>query len=182
MKKALVFWPLLLVLVLADCGSKRLVEDAVPPHTPHEVLGDVVRVTLGYNPGAAFGLNVGPNSRVVFTTLTFIALIALGLMYRSTPPERRLELVALALISGGAVGNLIDRIRAGMVTDWIDVGVGNVRFWTFNIADAGITAGAVLLAVALLQEAWVRESDEPGRPEGAASQVGGRPEERDDGQ
>jgi signal peptidase II len=150
MRKARVFWPLLLSLVLADCGSKRLVEEHLPPHTPHEVVGDLVRFTLGYNPGAAFGLNVGGASRLVFTTLTLIALIALGLMYRATPADRRLEVAALALVAGGAIGNLIDRIRAGQVVDFIDVGIGASRFWTFNVADAGITIGAVLLAVSFM--------------------------------
>lgn len=152
MRKARLFWPLLLTLVLADCGSKRIIEETLPPHTPHEVLGDVVRFTLGYNAGAAFGLHVGPASRAVFTILTFLALIALGVLYRATSPERRVEVAALALVAGGAIGNLIDRMRAGQVVDFIDVGFGSARFWTFNIADAGITVGAVLLALAFLRE------------------------------
>jgi signal peptidase II len=151
MKKAQLFWPLLLALVLADCGSKRVAEETLTPHTPHAVIGDVVRFTLGYNPGAAFGMNVGDASRAVFTTLTLLALIALGAMYRTTPADQRVEIAALALITGGAVGNLVDRIRAGPVVDFIDVGIGSVRFWTFNLADAGITIGAVLLAVSFLR-------------------------------
>lgn len=152
MRKAIVFWPLLLTLVLADCGSKRAVEAALPPHTPHQVLGDAVRFTLGYNPGAAFGINVGDASRVVFIVLTLVALVVLAAMYRSTPAARRLDVAALALIMGGAVGNLIDRVRAGQVVDFIDVGLGATRFWTFNVADAGITVGAVLLALSLLRD------------------------------
>jgi signal peptidase II len=170
MKKALLFWPLLLVLVLADCGSKRIVEETVAPHTPHEVLGDVVRVTLGYNPGAAFGLHVGPASRIVFTILTFVALAALGLMYRAASPDRRIEVMALALISGGAIGNLIDRIWAGQVVDWIDVGLGATRFWTFNIADAGITVGAVLLALTFLASP---DPSDPAVSEQAAAEAAG---------
>jgi signal peptidase II len=161
-RKARLFWPLLLALVLADCGSKRLVEESLPPHTPHEVVGDLVRFTLGYNPGAAFGLNVGGASRVVFTVLTFLALIALGFMYRATPPDRRIEVAALALVSGGAIGNLIDRLRAGQVVDFIDIGIGASRFWTFNIADAGITLGALLLVVAFLKEPRAPEPEPAG--------------------
>ncbi len=159
MKKARLFWPLLLALVLADCGSKRVVEESLTPHTPHEVMGDVVRFTLGYNPGAAFGINVGSASRMVFTVLTLLALVALGFMYRSTSADRRAEVIGLALVTGGALGNLIDRVRAGQVVDFIDVGIGATRFWTFNIADAGITVGAVLLAVALLRDPGPAEPD-----------------------
>jgi signal peptidase II len=151
MRKAQLFWPLLLALVLADCGSKRVAEENLTPHIPHEVVGEVVRFTLGYNPGAAFGLNVGDASRAVFITLTLVALVVLGAMYRTTPAEHRTEIVALALITGGALGNLVDRIRAGQVVDFIDVGIGSARFWTFNLADAGITVGALLLALSILR-------------------------------
>lgn len=151
--KARIFWPLLLGLLLADCGSKRIAEDTLPLHSPQEVVGDVVRFTLAYNTGAAFGINVGDSSRVVFTVLTLVALIALLSMYRTTPPEQRVQIVALGLITGGALGNLYDRLRGSAgVVDFIDVGLGATRFWTFNIADAGITTGAILLAIALWTE------------------------------
>lgn len=151
--KAKLFWPLLLGLLLADCGTKRIAEDALPLHTPQEVVGDVVRFTLAYNPGAAFGMHFGDASRVIFTVLTIVALVALAFMYRSTPPDRRVQVVALALVTGGALGNLADRLRgSGGVVDFIDVGVGGTRFWTFNIADAGITVGAILLALSLWNE------------------------------
>ncbi len=162
--KARVFWPLLLGLVLADCGSKRIVEDTLPLHSPREVVGDVVRFTLAYNPGAAFGVHVGPSSRIVFTVLTLVALLALLAMYRSTPSSHRVQIAALALITGGALGNLFDRLRGSAgVVDFIDVGVGATRFWTFNIADAGITVGAILLAISL----WTEPESEPVASAGA---------------
>lgn len=162
--KARVFWPLLLGLLLADCGSKRIAEDTLVLHTPQAVVGDVVRFTLAYNPGAAFGLDVGPASRVVFTVLTLVALVALIGMYRSALPHQRVQVAALGLITGGALGNLFDRLRgpAGVV-DFIDVGLGGTRFWTFNIADAGITIGAILLAISL----WTEPDTEPVSDAGA---------------
>lgn len=160
MTKAKVFWPLLLGLLLADCGTKQIAESRLPLHTPHEVVGEVVRFTLAYNRGAAFGIDVGPSSRVVFTVLTIVALGVLLTLYRSTPADRRVQLAALALIAGGALGNLYDRLRGSAgVVDFIDVGVGGARFWTFNLADAGITVGAVLLALTL----WTEPEPEPER-------------------
>jgi signal peptidase II len=151
--KARMFWPLLFGLLLADCGSKRIAEDALVLHSPHAVVGDILRFTLAYNRGAAFGIDVGPSSRIIFTVLTLAALGVLVAMYRGTTADQRIQVAALALITGGALGNLYDRIRgAPGVVDFIDVGLGGVRFWTFNLADAGITIGAILLALSLWTE------------------------------
>lgn len=171
--KARVFWPLLLGLLLADCSSKRIAEETLTLHSPREVIGDVVRFTLAYNPGAAFGINVGSASRVVFTVLTLVALVALIGMYRSTPSSQRVQVAALALVAGGALGNLFDRLRgAAGVVDFIDVGVGSTRFWTFNIADAGITIGAILLAVSL----WSEPEPEPEPAAETGSALGPAPD------
>lgn len=152
-KKSSLFWPLALGVLVADWITKRIVEASLQLHRPTEIFGDVVRFTLAYNPGAAFGIDVGPASRAVFITLTVVALIALFAMYRTTPSSQRVQIAALALISGGALGNLYDRVRgAAGVVDFIDVGVGSARFWTFNVADAGITIGAILLALSLWTE------------------------------
>lgn len=163
MRKARLFWPLVLGLLLADCGTKRIAEDNLLLHRPQEVIGDVVRFTLAYNPGAAFGMYFGPASRGIFIGLTVVALVALWFMYRSTPPDQRVQVAALGLVAGGALGNLADRFRgSGGVVDFIDVGVGTTRFWTFNIADAGITIGAIILALTLWTE------PDPSRPRAGA--------------
>jgi signal peptidase II len=75
------------------------------------------------------------------------------LLYRRTLPDARLRAAALALVAGGALGNLLDRLRSPLgVVDFIDVGIGDARFWTFNVADVGVTVGAVLLATVLWRE------------------------------
>ena len=147
-RKATAFWPLLTLLVLADCSTKRLAEEHLsPPHIPHEVVGDIVRFTLAYNPGAAFSFHLGPHSRWIFSILAVVILAVLARIYRGTQARDVWQATAIALICGGAIGNVLDRLRSPLgVVDFIDVGVGSIRFWTFNIADIGVTAGGLLLA------------------------------------
>jgi signal peptidase II len=148
--KARWFWPLAVVLLVADCATKRVAESQlVPAHVSHRVVGDVVRLTLAYNADAAMGLSLGPYSRSGFALLAALALLVLGALYRRTHPADRVVAVGLALLMGGALGNLLDRLRSSAgVVDFIDIGVGQARFWTFNVADVGITLGAVVLIVA----------------------------------
>ena len=152
--KAAVFWPSLTFIVLTDVVTKYLAHTLMLPYSPpREILGDAVRLTLLYNPGAAFGLHVGPFSRWVFLILTVLALWVLGRLYRETVPSDRMRALALGLVCGGALGNLINRIwsSAGVV-DFIDVGIGGTRWPTFNVADIGVCIGAFLLAWVLWGE------------------------------
>jgi signal peptidase II len=108
---------------------------------------------LAYNPGAALNFSFGGASRVVFGAIAATAIGVLLLLYRRTLPDARLRAAALALVAGGALGNLLDRLRSPLgVVDFIDVGIGDARFWTFNVADVGVTVGAVLLATVLWRE------------------------------
>lgn len=154
MPKSRWFWPILGTLILADCSTKELVETALSGNPgPHPLMGEWLRVTLAYNPGAAMNLSFGAASRVVFGGFAVAAILALLLLYRRTAPEARLRAAALALVAGGAMGNLLDRLRSPLgVVDFIDVGIGDARFWTFNVADVGVTVGAVLLAMVLWRD------------------------------
>src|SRR6266851_5292173 len=144
--KAYAFWPVLLGLIALDCTTKNLaVEKLSPAHIPHQVIGDVVRFTLAYNPHAAMGLSLGSYSRVGFALLAAIMLGALVVYRRQISVQNSAAVVALALIAGGAAGNMMDRVRSSLgVVDFIDVGVGNTRFYTFNVADAGVFCGTIL--------------------------------------
>lgn len=157
--KLRLFAPLFLVLLLTDCTTKELVETHLAvPYIPHEVVGDVVRFTLAYNPGAAMGLSVGEHSRVFFTVVGLGIMALLGWMLIQASPADRLKVVALGLVMGGAAGNLYDRLRSPHgVVDFIDIGVGATRFYTFNVADIGVFCGAILLAWALWREDQQRE-------------------------
>ena len=148
------FWPILVAVTVADVLTKAIAERTLTPRgIPHEVLGNTVRFTLVYNPGAAFGLNLGPQSRWIFGALTVIALGILARLYRSTIEGDHWRTVALALVCAGAIGNLLDRMRSFFgVVDFIDVGIGDSRWPTFNVADMAVSVGAVLLALVLWQE------------------------------
>lgn len=158
-RKAATFWPIVVALLLTDCTTKQLaVQHLTPPYTPHEIFGPLVRFTLAYNPGAAFSMSLGSASRWGFTALALLALTALTLVYRAAGHNDVTQAIAIALIAGGALGNLADRLRSARgVVDFIDIGVGNWRFWTFNVADMGVTCGAVLLACVL----WRRGQHPP---------------------
>jgi signal peptidase II len=150
---AIVFWGIVLVVVAFDMISKHFaVENLTPRHLPHEVIGEYVRFTLAYNPGAAFGFNLGPASRWIFATLSILIVVVLLRSTRDLVMRSQLAAVGVPIVVGGAIGNLIDRVRFREgVVDFIDVGVGSVRFWTFNVADSAVTIGAVCLVLALWQ-------------------------------
>jgi signal peptidase II len=149
-RKARVFWPLVLVLVLGDCATKRWASAELVEHVPRPVVGDVVRFTLSHNTGAATGITLGEYSRVGFSVLTLGALVVLFGLYRQARPDDTRTIVAVGAVTGGALGNLIDRLRWDRgVVDFIDVGFGASRFWIFNLADVGVTCGALALAFLL---------------------------------
>jgi len=120
---------------------------------PHAIFGDWMRFTLVHNPGAAFGLHVGEYSRFIFMVLTVVALFILGRLYFATRAGDAIRVFALALVCGGALGNLIDRIMQPLgVVDFIDIGMGDSRWPTFNVADMAVSIGAFLLAWVLWGE------------------------------
>ncbi|HWE43274.1 MAG TPA: signal peptidase II, partial [Gemmatimonadaceae bacterium] len=148
------FWPVAVVVVLIDVVTKAIAAATlIPALIPHPVIGDVARLTLVYNKGAAFGLHVGAYSRPIFAVLTVGALAILWRLYRATAPGDWRRVLALSLVSAGAVGNLIDRLRSARgVVDFIDIGTATWRWPTFNVADIAVTTGAVLLAIVLWRE------------------------------
>jgi signal peptidase II len=148
------FWGVMITIVALDVVTKLLaVANLSPQHIPHEVIGNHLRLTLVYNPGAAFGLHLGGYSRWIFMALTVGALIVLGRLYQATRQGDLARTLALALVCGGAVGNLIDRVRSPLgVVDFIDVGLRDMRWPTFNVADMAVSIGAFLLAWVLWGE------------------------------
>lgn len=165
LSKARVFWPLVLLLVLSDCATKRWASERLVEHVPHPVIGDVVQFTLTHNTGAATGISLGEYSRVGFSVLTIVALALLFQLYRSASVHDVRTATAVAAIVGGALGNLLDRLRWSRgVVDFIDLGIGTSRFWIFNVADVAVTCGAVSLAWLL----WKQDHEDAGEAEAQA--------------
>jgi signal peptidase II len=160
--KARAFWPTLVIIYAVDFVTKQLaVEHLSPAYVPHRVIGDFVRFTLAYNKDAAMGLSLGGYSRAGFTITAIAVTAVLGMIYHRTPDTSKWSALALASITAGALGNLTDRLRSSMgVVDFIDVGIGTSRFYTFNIADAGVTCGALLLAILSLKSPDKKETDD----------------------
>jgi signal peptidase II len=148
MSKTRLLLTIALPLLLADCATKRVaVERLEPANAPHNVIGSTVRLTLAYNRRGAMGLPAGPYPRWVLAGITILGLLVLARLLRTTPPRARARGIGLALLLGGATGNLLSRLSDPRgVVDFLDIGVAGWRFWTFNVADIGITCGALLLA------------------------------------
>lgn len=145
---------LALAVVIADQWSKWWIEQTQTPGVSRKVIDGFLDLTLVKNTGVAFGLFPagGETTRViVLTALGLAALAVVGVYFWRTPPSERLLLTSLALILGGAVGNLADRIAAGAVTDFIDVYVGSYHWHTFNIADSAISVGIGLMILEIVR-------------------------------
>ena len=156
-RKARVFWPLGLTLLLTDCATKSLAEEHLLVHVPRRVFGETVQLTLAYNEGAAMGLTLGDASRVGFALISLAVLAYLLHLYRGLSRGDAPMAAALALLCGGAAGNLVARLRSARgVIAFTDVGVGAWRFFTFNLADVGVSLGAAALAVLM----WRRDTVE----------------------
>ena len=112
-----------------------------------KVIGNFVRFTLAKNPGGAFGTRIGNNYVYIIAAIVAGALLIIWLFEKKSSIAHA---AAIAVILGGAIGNLWDRIKYGVVIDFIDVGVKNFRWPTFNVADSAITVGIIILLVAEL--------------------------------
>lgn len=139
-----VLWIIPLAVAL-DQASKLIVRGSMTLYQSEPVLGDFFRLTYIHNPGAAFGLNMG--SPFLHTAFSVLALGVLIYLYRSLAAAERLARLALCLVLGGAVGNIIDRLYLGEVVDFFDFGLGDLRWPIFNVADSCVTVGVLLLAL-----------------------------------
>lgn len=144
------FFSIILAVVCADQVSKYWIVEHFTLHESKVVIPEFFNLTYLTNNGAAFSILAGQPAmwrQVFFVGAACVALTIIWIAQRSYGRRSRLYSVAFALIAGGAIGNLIDRIRLGYVVDFLDVYVGQYHWPAFNIADSAITVGVTLFIV-----------------------------------
>jgi signal peptidase II len=162
-----------LAILIADQWTKWRVEIHLPDRATEPLVPGLLNLTHVRNTGVAFGLFAAQGTTGgswLLTLLGLAALTAVGVYFWFTPTHDRLLLVALALVVGGAVGNLIDRVVTGAVTDFIDVYVGFHHWPAFNVADSAISVGIALMAFDSLRPHRGASHPAPAPPAGAGSQ------------
>jgi signal peptidase II len=141
------------IIVVADQVTKALVRAKLAEYESVKVIPGLLDITRAHNTGAAFGILNGVEFRYKAVVMVFVALVALaavGLYALTLPDEQRMARVGLAMILGGALGNLIDRALTGHVVDFVDVYWRTYHFWAFNVADSAITVGVVVMLLDVL--------------------------------
>jgi signal peptidase II len=155
-----------LVWLVADLVTKSWALRTLSDGVPREILGGFMPLTLAFNQGAAFGLRIGNDPRLIFVPITLLAIVFLLSLVRTAPRGDWVRVVAASLVLGGALGNLWDRVRwdRGVVDFLGPVDLGFTLFPIFNVADIGITCGAILLAISFWREdagARAEEGEDP---------------------
>jgi signal peptidase II len=142
-----------IVIVTIDQATKAMVRASVPLHESVTVIPGFIDITHVLNSGAAFGiLNSAdfPFKTVAIAVIAMAALIGVGMYAASISHHQLIARVGLALIIGGAAGNLIDRVLAGSVVDFVDVYWRTHHFWAFNVADSAISVGVAIMILDML--------------------------------
>jgi signal peptidase II len=160
-----IFFGLAAGIVVADQLVKAWIVSSIAPGASVSVVGDYLRLVHSQNTGALFGLF--RESAVLFG-LASIVVIGLIVTYHARSGRSPYMSVALGLLLGGAIGNLIDRLRLGYVVDFVDAGIGNMRWYTFNVADAAISFAIILLVLAALRPSLVEKPRQQSAPDGDA--------------
>jgi signal peptidase II len=134
-------------VIVLDQVTKMMVLRHMPLYHSIPVIPGFFSLTHVHNPGGAFGFLAqyqSPWLHWLFLAAAGLALVMIIYFYHQTPADRRFFGAALALIFGGAIGNLIDRLRYGVVVDFLDFYIGNLHWPIFNIADSAVTVGVII--------------------------------------
>jgi len=137
------------LIVIIDQISKIIIKESMYLGQSIQLVGDFIRITYVENPGIAFGIRIG--HPIIFTILSLLASIVIIIyMIYHRNGEKTIK-YGLAIILGGALGNLIDRLFVQRVVDFVDVGIGDLRWPVFNVADSAVVVGMFMLIYALIK-------------------------------
>jgi signal peptidase II len=152
-------WPIFLglaaLVIVLDQLTKAWLVSFLEPGQSIDVVGDWLRLVFSQNDGGLFGLLQG--QAVAFGLISLVVVALIVLYHARANPSRYLS-ITLGLLLGGAIGNLVDRIRLGYVVDFVDAGIGGLRWYTFNVADTAISFALVLLLAATLLPSVARRA------------------------
>jgi signal peptidase II len=149
------FLALAAVVVVLDQLTKAWLTSFLAPGESVDVIGDLVRLVHGQNNGGLFGLFRGQALPFALVSLVVVGLIV---AYHARAGRSTYLSITLGLLLGGALGNLIDRLRLGYVVDFVDAGLGDLRWYTFNVADAAISFAILLLLAASIWPSVARRA------------------------
>lgn len=147
------FGAIALSIVILDQVTKVLVHHFLRLHESRTIIEGFFTLTYIRNPGAAFGLMAGLSENFrfyFFLSASLLALIFLTVLFHKTPPQDRWTITGIPLVVGGAIGNMIDRLRLGEVIDFLDFFIGRYHWPAFNVADSAITIGIGFLILPFL--------------------------------
>jgi signal peptidase II len=154
-------WPIFLglagLIVVLDQLTKAWLTSFLSKGQSVDVLGDQIRLVHSQNAGGLFGLLQGQALPFGLVSLVVVAMIV---AYHWKSGRNRYLSITLGLLLGGALGNLVDRIRLGYVVDFVDAGIGDLRWYTFNVADAAISFSLLLLLAASVWPAVMRRGSD----------------------
>jgi len=154
------FLGLALLIFVGDQLTKAWLTSFLPPGASVRVVDDLLRLVHGQNAGGLFGFLQGQALPFALVSLVVVVLI---IAYHARSGRNPYLSITLGLLLGGALGNLTDRIRLGYVVDFVDAGIGSVRWYTFNVADAAISCAILLLLAASVFPSVARRFGAEGR-------------------
>jgi signal peptidase II len=161
------FAGLVIAVVVADQLTKAWLVSFLAPGEATSVVGNAIRLVNSHNAGGLFGILQGQAAPFAILSLAVMGLIV---WYHARSGRNTYLTVTLGLLLGGAIGNAVDRVRLGYVVDFVDAGIGTVRWYTFNVADASISLAILLLLVAAVRPSLAEPDPAPvaGPPSGSA--------------
>ncbi len=155
MKKSLLY-PLFILLTSAiDILTKFLILDKLQPEVPVNIIGNLLKFHLVFNKGLVFGMSIGSTPPIVIVLVKTLVIAVVIYIYLKIPQNfikkgHTFAQIALLFIVSGFIGNAFDRLYHGAVVDFIDIGIGNVRWYIFNLADVYVVTGALMVLLAFL--------------------------------